>query len=208
MTQALFFDFDGTLSDSLTPVWVEYQRVMKKLGLPEKTYQEFCLHVGKPWEQVLLGMWPDLDIKSFTENYRFSEEKVKSIEGVNTALNVLSEDYVLGLLTSRGRLTLEKHMQCSKVDPKIFSAIYTRDDTRRHKPDPRVFNEITAKLGLDKAEALYVGDSTVDALSARDAGIGFVGVLTGAAVEEDFMRFNVDFVDSVADLPDYLKQLP
>jgi len=56
------------------------------------------------------------------------------------------------------------------------------EDVTRHKPDPEGLQRALAGLGLDSAQALYVGDHPVDGHAAARAGVRFVRVLTG----EDF----------------------
>jgi phosphoglycolate phosphatase len=207
MVRALVFDFDGTLVDSIGSIWVEYQRVMKVMGLPRVTHREFTRHIGRMWSDVIKSLWPDVDPQEFTRHYRLQAESVTPIEGVDDALNQLSKDYTLAIMTARGEKTLNIHMKNTGVDEDIFEAVYNRDNLEHNKPDPRAMLAVCRGLGIESGEAIYIGDSVVDAECALNAGAGFVAVLTGGAHAEDFRRMGVEgILESVAELPSYLKQ--
>ncbi|MCX6694691.1 MAG: HAD family hydrolase [Candidatus Altiarchaeota archaeon] len=204
--KAMIFDFDGTLVDSVECIWKEYSRVMKLLNLPKVGYREFTKHLGKPWDQVLNGMWPDIDMEEFNRHYKVDAEKVAPIARVSAALEELSGDYLLAILTSRGERTLRMHMERVGMKPGLFKAIMHKDNLRNHKPDPRAIEETCRALGVGKSEVVYVGDSVIDAECASNAGVSFVGVLSGGASRGDFNAVGVDCViESIAELPALLR---
>ena len=79
------------------------------------------------------------------------------------------------------------------------------------KPHPRSMDSILDVFwdyGIcKKEEILFVGDTAVDALCARNAAIPFVGVLSGGTTSERFAETGVDqwrILPSVAQLPEFL----
>jgi len=58
------------------------------------------------------------------------------------------------------------------------------EDVTRHKPHPEPLWRALSQLGIAPASALYVGDHPVDGEAAKNAGIGFVRVMTGAVHDE------------------------
>ncbi|HHQ45594.1 MAG TPA: HAD family hydrolase, partial [Candidatus Altiarchaeales archaeon] len=207
MPKAVILDVDGTLIDSIGSIWEQYKVVSSKLGLPKTSFQKFARHLGKPWRNVLLGIWPDLDPDEFSGHYDFSKETSKPIPGVNDALNVLSKKYRLIILTSRGSETMDDHLHMAHIDTKLFERIFHRNNTVHHKPDPKVFDEVLAQMGVEKSDAIYVGDSLVDSDCAVSAKVPFVGVLTGAATAKEFGSAGLRYIKSVAELPGYLETL-
>jgi phosphoglycolate phosphatase len=202
MVGVVVFDFDGTLVDSVGSIWAEYVRVMDLMGLRKVSYSEFSGHVGKTWDQVLLGLWPDVDVDEFTRLYRVDAEVVKPVPGVLSVLRELGGSYTLAVLSSRGNKSLMKYLRVLGFEERLFSRIYHRDNVVCHKPDPGVFEQISLDLGVESSELVFVGDSLVDAECSKGAGVRFIGVLTGAASEGDFRGAGFgEVVESVADLP-------
>ena len=68
------------------------------------------------------------------------------------------------------------------------------EDVKIEKPNPEGLLQIIASFHLTKEEALYVGDSFVDAITAENAGVDFAGVLTGMITEEEFEKYQSKFV--------------
>jgi len=60
-----------------------------------------------------------------------------------------------------------------------FDVIVGGEDVAAHKPDPEGLLKAISMVGCQKEEVLFVGDSTVDARTAKNAGVDFVAVLTG-----------------------------
>lgn len=207
MYSHLMFDFDGTLVDTLQGIYAVFCQVSRDVGLEEKSFEEFRVHVGKTWEGVLTGLWPGIDLEQFSGTYDASGEEPKPIPGVGEAIIALSRDFNLSVLTSRGEKTLYEQFNLVGVGPEVFAHIFSRDDTSFHKPDPRVFGEVLPLVGEKPENVLYLGDSLIDLECAFGAGLGFLGVLTGGARAGDFRDAGADYIDSVAALPDYLNAL-
>ena len=96
------------------------------------------------------------------------------------------------------------------LDVESFVVICAGDENPYHKPDPRVFDCAMGELerrGITRAQVLYVGDDTTDLIAARDAGLQFVGVLTGFRTADNFVAAGLEaqhVIPSVAELPAYL----
>jgi len=202
MIKAIIFDFDGTLVDSVKSIWKEYRRVMSIMGLRKVTYREFTRHLGRPWDQVLKSMWPDVDIKEFNSHYKLDAETVKPIKDVSTALEKLNGKYALAILTSRGEHSLKIHMQNAGLKPGLFQAIQHKDNLKNHKPHPDAIKDTCSKLGVAIGEVVYVGDSIIDAECAKSAHAKFIGVLSGSASEKEFKACGADYIiKTMAELP-------
>jgi HAD superfamily hydrolase (TIGR01509 family) len=191
MIKAVIFDFDGTLIDSVDSVWREYQRAAKTLRLPERKFEDFARQLGKPWEIALENLWPGVDKQKFTEIYRLEKEESKVIEGVFETLEQLKGKYKLGILTSRGSKTLFMHLEATGIGKIPFDVILHLGNLRNHKPHPEALLQACGELKIKPSEAVYVGDAIVDAQCAQQAGVHFLGVLTGGASKKDFLENGV-----------------
>ena len=63
------------------------------------------------------------------------------------------------------------------------------ENVKNVKPHPEGLRLALEKLGVNKEEAIYIGDSFVDALASQNAEIPFVGVLTGTTDMEEFKKY-------------------
>jgi phosphonatase-like hydrolase len=87
---------------------------------------------------------------------------------------------------------------------KYFAAIVASDDVSQGRPAPyMLFHAMEAAKVSKVAEVMAVGDTALDLQAASNAGLrGMVGVLSGAATEEQLRREpHTQIVASVADLP-------
>ena len=80
----------------------------------------------------------------------------------------------LALFTGRTRRELRHTLNGTHAE-KIFLRAVTMDDVKKGKPDPEGLRLLLN--GSSKREALYLGDNIDDALSAKRAGVPFLGVL-------------------------------
>ena len=61
----------------------------------------------------------------------------------------------------------------------MFSAVMGQCDGRAVKPDPQIVRDILSVTGISADRTLYVGDSSVDMLTAANASLESVGVTWG-----------------------------
>lgn len=210
MIKAVLFDFDGTLIDSVDSVWEEYQRTASILKLPKRRFEDFARQLGKPWDTALVNLWPEVDVKKFTEVYRLEREQATLIEGVAETLEKLKGKYKLGILTSRGSKTLYKHLKSTGIKRKSFDLILHRESLRNHKPNPEALYQACEELKLNPSEVVYIGDSIIDAECAIKAGIKFIGVLTGGATGKEFEKNGVQkeyIIKTLKKLPEKINNM-
>ena len=94
---------------------------------------------------------------------------------------------------------------CGVTD--LRDGVVARDDypESEAKPSPKAMEHIAEILSVRPEEILFFGDHVFDYHCARDAGSGFVGVLTGTYAKDDWEGMGVtDIYDSVGDYYDHL----
>lgn len=62
------------------------------------------------------------------------------------------------------------------------------EDVAKAKPAPDGINAVCRHFGLDKKDVLYIGDNTIDARAAKNAGVAFAAVTTGTTTSQEFAR--------------------
>ena len=94
--------------------------------------------------------------------------------------------------------------QGTRIQQRLFEDLLV-SDTTAHKPAPDPLLHAAAALGVDPGSCVYVGDATVDVLSARAAGMAAVAVTWGAGERDALVALRPDaVVDDVPALAAYL----
>jgi phosphoglycolate phosphatase len=124
--------------------------------------------------------------------------------------------YVLGALRERGigsaivstkfRYRIEAILAAAELRDAV-DVIVGGEDVAQHKPHPEALRHALARLGVDPTTSLYVGDHPIDGVAAKNAGIRFVRVTTGADHGEltwaAIDRYaTIENIGGVLDLPD------
>jgi phosphoglycolate phosphatase-like HAD superfamily hydrolase len=122
------------------------------------------------------------------------------VPGVEPAIRALAQRYRLAIVTTRGRRDAEAFLDGHNL-AHLFSAVATRESTRRVKPHPAPIHFVAERLGLPPQRCVMVGDTTVDVRSARAAGAWVAAVLSGFGTRDELKRAGAHLVlDSVAQL--------
>jgi pyrophosphatase PpaX len=205
---ALLFDLDGTLADSVGLILDCYRHTMRThLGrqLPDDLWMA---GLGTPLDRQLAAFARNDDERAeMVETYRsyqrtVHDRMVTAFPGVAVSLGRFRQDGVpLGVVTSKHRdVTLRTLRVCGIANS--FDFIITPEDVQRSKPDPEpVLAALTHVRGARPGHVLFVGDAPVDLQAGRAAGVRTAAALWGPFPHETLRRERPDFlVNAFADL--------
>lgn len=200
MTKAIVFDIDGVLVD----VSKSYRTAIKKtseffLGreVSEKEVEEIKLSRGfnNDWDctEEIIKNEKNIEkqkiIDKFQEFYLgenfnglIRKEKFLIKKDI---IKILSKKYKLAVFTGRPRIEAEFSLKKNEV-LQYFSFIIAMEDVEKGKPEPDGLLKI--KNGLKISNILYIGDSIDDLETAKNAGIGFIGVIPPYADKEKLRK--------------------
>ena len=165
------FDFDYTLADSSRGIVMCFRHVLEHNGYTDVTDDAIRRTIGKTLEEsfsILTGVTDADRLADFKQQYR-KEADVHMTP--NTRLFPETLD-VLRALKKRGA-------RVGIISTKYRFRIH--DTMDQHLP--------VDFLGVEKKDVLYVGDSTVDAETARAAGVDFAGVTHGVTTADELARY-------------------
>jgi phosphoglycolate phosphatase len=119
-------------------------------------------------------------------------EHVANTTPLNTAMDTLRwlrrRRVKIGVITRSCRIYAETALHVVGMTD-LVDALLARDDVEYPKPDPRHLLAIIDALDCMPQHALLVGDSTLDAVTAQQAGVRFIGVLTGITTAQQLTPY-------------------
>jgi HAD superfamily hydrolase (TIGR01509 family) len=116
---------------------------------------------------------------------RFRAGGVQPMPGLREILVRFHGRLKLGVATSSPRVLATAALPAIAVD-RYFTAITTGDEIARGKPDPQIYQESMAKLGVWPAESVVLEDAPAGALAGKRAGAHVIAVPSPLTAGEDF----------------------
>ena len=125
----------------------------------------------------------------------------KPYEKIKDLLEVLkSENYLLAAYSNKPDVVLQP-LIVSLFGENLFDIVLGFQPNSPSKPDPTVLNKIIAKLGVEKENAIYIGDSEVDVKTGKNTGLKTIAVTWGFRDRDFLEETEADYiVDSVEEL--------
>jgi phosphoglycolate phosphatase len=208
----LIFDLDGTLVDSKRDLTASVNHVRQKFDLPDLTEEEIAGFIGSGAlmliRRVLGFKATETNVQEglqlFLSYYRSHMlDRTVLYPGVRETLDQL-QDCKLAVLTNK-----PVHFSCAMLDGlgiyRHFVAVYGGNSFDQKKPDPVGVFQILSDTKGHREKTWMIGDSAVDVLTGRNAGITTCGVTYGYATET-FKDHPPDFIiDSFAELPKLIR---
>lgn len=195
MYKLAVFDMDGTILDTLEDLKDSTNFALEKCGYPTRSYDEVRRFVGNGIRKLIERAVPegltteqiDRVHEVFTEHYKVHcADKTKAYDGIKPLLEKLRASGVKTAVVSN-KADYGVQELCKEYFDGLFDyAVGEREGIRR-KPAPDAVNEALRVLGIDKSEAVYIGDSDVDFETAKNAELPCISVLWGFR-DEEFLR--------------------
>jgi phosphoglycolate phosphatase len=189
----ILFDLDGTVIDSTEAIVESFYKAFDNLSTPKPYQSEITALIGYPLDQMFLR----LGVKSgrewdyvaeYKRHYRVvSKQKTELLKGAKEAIELASTFATLGVVTTKTARYSRELLEHFKV-LHHFKALVGREDVENPKPHREPIDLALKRLNSDCKDIWIIGDTVLDLQSAKSAGIGSIGVLTGYGVEEDLRK--------------------
>lgn len=185
MKTGILWDLDGTLLDTLEDLCDGVNHALHTQGLPERTLAEVRRFVGNGAGNLILRAVEGRgDAQAVLEIFRpyydaHCQQKTRPYGGIPEALAVLGKKYPMAIVSNKPDSAVKS--LCARYFPGMFALGETPDCPRKPAPD-MVYKAMEA-IGVENC--VYVGDSEVDVITARNAGAPCLSVLWGFRDRED-----------------------
>jgi HAD superfamily hydrolase (TIGR01549 family) len=195
--QAVVFDVDGTLVDSVDLHAESWRVALEKFG-KRVTFDEVRRQIGKGADQLMPVFLSKEEFARFggeLDDYRsglFKRDylpRVKGFPKVRELFQRLKRDNKkVALASSAKGEELDSYKRIARIDD-IVKTETSSDDAERSKPYPDIFQAALASLpGVAIEEIVVIGDTPYDAEAASKAKLRTIGFLCGGWKEEELRR--------------------
>ena len=187
MKAAVIFDLDGTLLDTLGDLHAAVNHTMSVFGYPTRTLDEVRRFVGNGAGRLIALAVPEHAdpapaLEEFQRYYRAHCRILTGpYPGIMEALETLGKEYPLAIVSNKPDAAVKT--LCADYFPGIYARGESADCPR--KPAPDMVHAAMSALGVETC--LYVGDSEVDVVTARNAGVPCLSVLWGFREKEELL---------------------
>lgn len=194
--QALIFDLDGTLIDTVYAHVFAWQRAFAESGLAIdgwRIHRRIGMSGGLSARAAARELGREITaaeeetlLKRHGELFRQLLPERRPLPGAVELIRTLRAKKIpFGIATSGSRPEIDLSLEALDVGPE--TVVIERRDVKRAKPEPDLFLACQAKLRVPANECYVVGDAVWDLLAARRANMLSVGLLSGGYGEDELL---------------------
>ena len=210
MKTAILFDLDGTLLDTLGDLHAATNAVLRSFGYPERTLDEVRRFVGNGARVLIQQAVPEGEshrvdevLAAFQVYYAaHCDILTRPYPGIPELLVQLGEHYPLAVVSNKPDRAVKE------LAAIYFPSLYARGESTDcpRKPAPDMVRMAMEALQADRC--VYVGDSEVDVLTAKNAGVPCVAVTWGFRDVQTLRDAGAEyFCHTAADLPQLIEKI-
>ena len=208
---AILFDLDGTLLNTLDDLADAVNTTLVHFGCPARTVEEVRCFVGNGAERLIRLALPGkaddpdpLQVLSWFKDYYGAHAQIKTCpyEGILQALEEVAAAYPIAVVSNKPDSAVK--LLCKQY----FGDVYALGESSLcpRKPAPDMVHRAMEAIGAETC--IYVGDSEVDVLTARNAGVPCLSVLWGFRDRQTLLDAGAThFCETPADLLHCLKDM-
>lgn len=204
--KAVLFDLDGTLLDTLQDLATSGNEVLAGRGLPPHPLDAYRIFIGNGMVNLARDVFPpemrpetEEEIAAVLEEYRTAYSRnwkntTVPFPGISEVLDRLAADAVpIGVVSNKAH---DFTLQCVEafLDAWKWDVLIGAREGHPRKPDPAGALEAAAVLGIAPEDCLFVGDSDVDMMTARNAGMRAIGVTWGFRPVEELLQAGAEVI--------------
>lgn len=183
MRIGILFDLDGTLMNSLEDLTDSVNYTLRHYGCPERNLDEVRSFVGNGAKVLITSALPGKEsdppveeaLRFFQGYYAdHCQLKTRPYDGIAEALEEIRKEFPVAVVSNKPDIATKP--LCEAYFGRDIYALGESASCPR-KPAPDMVYKAMAAIGVDKC--IYVGDSEVDVLTAKNANVPCLSVLWG-----------------------------
>lgn len=196
---SIIFDLDGTLIDSFEAINDAFDEVFSVFQGRTLTIKESNAYVGVPLEGLLGELFgrenQDKAIEIFRNKYKeVCFEKTSLISGAKDLLVYLKKKGKSLNVATNKTGSISRNLLDYLGVGSLFDYVFGVYDGLEGKPSPEMIKKIMEKTNIPTSLTILVGDSPIDIMAAKNAGIPIFSVASGNHRYEELLTYNPDFI--------------
>jgi phosphoglycolate phosphatase len=212
------FDLDGTLLDSANSIVTGVMACWEACGFPLPEPDQVRRIIGLPWEESVQMLLPGAGEAEFAEIRAYHEAVARGdrprpareevlFPGILQMLDAVENaGFLMAIITSRSGNRLSELLEKQDIHKRFVSLKTT--DNGPGKPNPYLMLQTLSEVGVDKRDAVMIGDTTFDVLMACSAGTAAIGVTWGVHETDELREAGAHHIaDTVQELPLLIDEL-
>ena len=188
----ILFDLDGTLLDSTEAILLCFEDAYRDFDLIAPSRDKIKALIGHPLDYMFdhLGI-EESQVWDFVDRYKFhyrkrSKQMTHFLPGAKEAIKEAATFARLGVVTTKTgsySIALLEHMEVMHY----FEVLIGRENVTNPKPHPEPILKALHQMQIKQQSDIWmIGDTCLDAVSAKDAKIASIGVTCGYQVTKPF----------------------
>ena len=198
----VIFDLDGTILNTLDDLADAGNHVCALHGWQGHPVDEYKRMVGNGILRLVFRFAPEGTDETEIETARLEFMDYYDAHKADKTAPYVGVPEVIGLLKAAG---VRVSVLTNKADelarpmvesyyPNVFEAVQGALPGKPTKPDPTLLLRLMDKLGAKPESTLFVGDSNVDIVTGKNAGLATCGVLWGFRSREELESEGADYI--------------
>ena len=199
----IIFDLDGTLINTIDDLGQACNYALAACGFPTHKIEDYPRIVGNGINKLIERALPEklrqeetvMQVREYFVPYydEHNCDYTRPYEGIPQLLKTLKEQgHYLAVASNKYQVATEKIV--AQLFPGIFDIVLGERENIARKPDPQIVYDILSTLNtqLSTTNCLYIGDSLVDAQTAKAANLPFVACTWGFCTREQLLTVTPD----------------
>ena len=201
--QVIALDCDGVMFDTTNANMAYYNEILKHLGRPPLTPEQFAYCHSHTADQSIAHLFDDEKDFKRAQRYRKNMSYIPFLKHMvlepylKPILEALRPRYKTAIATNRSD-TMDQVLSVHHLEG-YFDLVVSSMDVDRPKPYPDPLIKILEYFEINANCALYVGDSELDQMAAKAAGVPFVAY-QNTSLDADFHIGSLKEIASILDL--------